>query len=230
MPTRGSRCTALAALARPSVPGSDVKRGALIAFEGIDGTGKTTQIEVLATRLRERGHGVRTTREPTDGPHGTRIRELARAGRRASPEEELAWFRADRREHVAQVIEPALAAGEIVLTDRYTLSTVAYQGARGFDPAALLEEAEREFPHPDLALLFWLSPAVALERIRARGGPREIGFEEEAVLNRVAAVFDALECSYLTRIDANGSPAEVSERMIAAVDRSLPALEVALRS
>ena len=137
-----------------------MKRGRLVAFEGLDGSGKSTQLERQAARLRAAGHDVVATREPTPGPNGRRIRELAAAGERAPAPDELALFVADRREHVAEVIAPALARGALVLTDRYFLSTVAYQGARGLDPERLLRESEAEFPLPDLALLFDLDPPL----------------------------------------------------------------------
>lgn len=106
-------------------------RGKLIAFEGIDGTGKSTQIKMLADRLTAEGLSVLSTREPTDGTFGKKIRELFVSREKVSPDEELALFMDDRREHVTSVIEPALAKGMIVLTDRYYFSTAAYQGAEG---------------------------------------------------------------------------------------------------
>ena len=165
-----------------------------------------------------------TTAEPTRGTWGRRIRDEARAGRRPPPEEELAWFLADRREHVAEVVAPALAAGQVVLTDRYFLSTVAYQGARGLHPESLLRRAEAEFPIPDLALLFWIDPAAGLRRVRARPGLDEAAFEEAEVLAAVAVVFDALDRPYLVRVDATGSPAQVHQRVMAIVADRLPSL------
>src|SRR5688572_15418123 len=108
-----------------------VNRGRLIALEGLDGCGKTTQAARIAEALHARGRDIVQTREPSEGPMGRKIRELARAGERVPAERELQLFTDDRRDHVAQVIEPALAAGRWVITDRYYLSTVAYQGARG---------------------------------------------------------------------------------------------------
>lgn len=183
-----------------------MNRGRLLALEGLDGCGKSTQIEPLAEALRRAGHEVIATREPTDGPHGRRIREMARSGEGVAPEEELRWFVADRREHVAQVLAPALAAGRVVLTDRYYLSSVAYQGARGLDWTAILADSEREFPAPDLALLFEIDPAEGLARVRARGGALEHGFERPGFLARVAEIFGALDRPYVARIDAAASP------------------------
>jgi dTMP kinase len=187
-----------------------VNRGRLLALEGLDGCGKSTQIGPLAEALRRAGHEVVTTREPTDGAHGRRIREMARSGERVAPEEELRWFVADRRQHVAQVVEPALAAGRVVLTDRYYLSSVAYQGARGLDWTAILADSEREFPAPDLALLFEIDPAAGLARVRARGNAIEHGFEHPEFLAQVAEIFGALACPYVERIDATCSVDAVS--------------------
>jgi dTMP kinase len=193
-------------------------------LEGIDGAGKSTQQQRLAALLRGRGHSVVTTSEPTRGIHGRRIRGEARAGRRPPPEEELRWFVDDRREHVASVLVPALEAGQVVLSDRYYLSTVAYQGARGLDPERLLRQAEAEFPVPDLALLFWIDPTLGIERVRDRGGVAEAAFETVEVLSGVATVFAALQVPYLVCIDATGDAATVAERVRRVVDARLPAL------
>ena len=111
--------------------------GRLIAFEGLDGSGKSTQLARLAEHLTESigsgGPDIVVTKEPTEGPVGKKIRAMAQSGERVPPERELAWFMEDRREHVDTLLEPALAASAIVLCDRYSLSTVAYQGARGLD-------------------------------------------------------------------------------------------------
>lgn len=190
-----------------------MKRGLLIAFEGLDGSGKSTQLARLHQRLRSAGHDVVATREPTPGPHGLRIRALAAAGERAPAAEELRLFLADRREHVAGVIAPARARGALVLTDRYFLSTVAYQGERGLDPVALLQQCEAEFPLPDLALLFELPAPLCLERVEARGGASDPAFERLDRLERVARVFRSLDRPYLAHVDARGSIEEVGARV-----------------
>jgi dTMP kinase len=181
-----------------------VKRGRLVVFEGVDGSGKTTQLRLLAASLAERGVPHVVTKEPTDGAWGRKIRAMARSGELVAREEELRWFLEDRREHVATVVRPAVEAGKIVLCDRYYLSTVAYQGARGFDPEALLAELEAEFPAPDLALVFDVDPDAGLARVRARGGIAEPAFEESTFLAGVARVFRAIDRPYLARIDAAG--------------------------
>ena len=190
-----------------------MNRGLLIVFEGVDGSGKSTQVRLLADALRECRIAHIVTKEPTDGPWGRKIRAMARSGEVIAPEEELRWFLEDRREHVATVLRPGVEAGQIVLSDRYYLSTVAYQGARGFDPRALLAQAEAEFPLPDLALIFELDPDAALARVHARGGIAEPAFEDAAFLSRVAAVFRSLDRPYLARIDARG-PVEKVARVV----------------
>ena len=183
--------------------------GRLIAFEGLDGSGKSTQLERLAARLRAAGCDAVTTREPTEFPSGQRIREMARSGEELDPEEELRWFIEDRRVHVAEVIAPALRAGRIVLTDRYYLSTVAYQGARGLDYEQILADSEAEFPIPDLVVLLEIDPQKAFERVHARGSEIEGVFEQREFLSRVASVFDALDCSYLERVPGDGEPSRI---------------------
>jgi dTMP kinase len=198
-----------------------VNRGRLIVFEGLDGAGKSTQLRRLAAALRSRGHSCVETREPTDGPLGRRIRAHARDGPRVTPEVECGWFLEDRREHVHSVIEPALAAGQLVLCDRYTLSTVAYQGARGLDWRALLAQAEREFPLPDLVLLFEIEPSAGLARVDARGAPRDQAFERADYLSEVARIFSALECAYIARVDAARAEDAIFADVCAAVARRL---------
>ena len=198
-----------------------VNRGRLVALEGIDGCGKSTQAARIADALRARGRDVVSTREPSEGPIGREIRALARQGGRVPAERELALFLDDRREHVAQVIEPALTAGRWVITDRYYLSTVAYQGARGLDWRAILAQSEAEFPAPDTALVFELPADVGLARARARGGAPDLWFEHGEYLKEVAAIFAAIERPYVARVDASGSPEVVTARALDAIDRRI---------
>jgi dTMP kinase len=198
-----------------------VTRGSLVVLEGLDGTGKSTQLPRLAARLRARGHTVVETREPFDCAPGRRIRELAQRHEPVAPEDELALFMEQRRIHVRERIAPALAGGAVVLSDRYFLSTVAYQGARGLDPEALLAASEAEFPLPDLALLLELPTALGLARVASRGAPAEPAFERADFLARVHAIFTALDRPYLERVDASGTPDAVESRIATAVSRRL---------
>lgn len=196
------------------------RAGTLLVFEGLDGSGKTTQRALLAERLRADGYDVVETAEPYDGgTWGPKIRAMARSGAALAPEEELRWFMEQRREHVRERIAPALDAGRVVLSDRYFLSTAAYQGARGLDAEAILAANEREFPIPALVLLLEIDPAAGLARVGARGGAAEPVFEKRDFLERVAANFAKLERPYLARIRA-GRPAEAVSAEVAAAVRA----------
>ena len=190
--------------------------GHLIVFEGIDGTGKSTQTRQLVEWLREQGHRVVLSREPTDGAYGTRLRQSATTGR-LSAEEELQLFLQDRREHVETLIEPALAAGEIVVLDRYYFSTMAYQGVRGFDPREIRRVNEEFAPVPDLLLVLDVPLDVALERVGVRDGELN-AFEQREALAKCQAVFQSLGGEPFCRIiDAGGNPDEVAEMVREAV-------------
>jgi dTMP kinase len=163
-------------------------------LEGIDGTGKSTQVKRLTTIFREQGYNVLPLREPTDSPWGRRLREATQAQRRLlSPLQELELFLLDRRYDVAAHIRPALATGALVLMDRYYFSTVAYQGALGLDPVAIRRQNEAFAPVPDLVIVLQLPPAQAVARIRAARGETDNVFEREDYLQRVDAIFRTLQ-------------------------------------
>ncbi len=148
-----------------------IKRGLFLTFEGIEGCGKTTQMRRLAETLASKGQKVRTTLEPGEGPIGKRIREslLTHHPEPLDPLAELMLYLADRAQHVHQVLAPALASGETVLCDRYTDSTLAYQGyGRGIDPGRIqeLNAFVTRGLTPDLTYLFDCPPDVGLRRIR----------------------------------------------------------------
>ena len=178
-----------------------MKRGLLIAFEGIDGTGKSTQLPLLAAWLRGQGCAVVETREPTDGPYGREIRALYRDRSRVSRERELELFVLDRRQHVTECILPALEQGRIVLTDRYYFSTAAYQGAGGSDPAAIFA-ANAFAPEPDLVLLLTLPVGEGVARIRDLRGETLNDFEQQEQLEKVAALFASFPHDCIVRIQA----------------------------
>lgn len=197
-----------------------MKKGVLIAFEGIDGTGKSTQLPLLAAYLRKQGYSVVETREPTHGPYGLKIRALFQNRRQVSREEELDLFVQDRRQHVDECIVPALKRGQIVLTDRYYFSTAAYQGADGEDPETIF--ARNDFaPEPDLVLLFTMTATESIARIREHRKEALNDFEQREQLEKVAGLFASFAHSCIVRINASRHVAEVHASVLEAVQRLL---------
>ena len=183
-----------------------------IVFEGIDGTGKSTQVKLLADAFRAKGREVIVSKEPTDGPHGTRLRQSAETGR-LSAQEELDLFHIDRREHVETLIKPSLARGAVVILDRYYFSTMAYQGIRGFDPGEIRKINEEFALIPDLVFILELDLDSALSRIGVRDGQAN-EFEQRDALKKCHDVFASLQDEFVRRIDAEQSPAEVHEKIL----------------
>lgn len=153
--------------------------GTFITFEGIDGSGKSTQLRLLAGFLRLQGHKVVVTREPGGTSLGLRLRAaLLDAQEQVDPLTELLVFAADRAQHVRKLLRPALQSGHIVLSDRYADATVAYQGAgRGFSPELITEivEVATGGLKPDLTILFDISVAECATRTRRRSGGKHKG-------------------------------------------------------
>lgn len=188
------------------------KPGLLIVLEGIDGTGKSTQAKRLGAWFEARGREVVLSREPTDGPWGRKLRESAATGRLAAGDE-LEYFLKDRRQHVEELIRPALEAGKVVILDRYYFSTMAYQGARGFDPGEIRRRNEEFAPQPDLLVILDLDEDVALGRIGARGDTAN-EFEKRESLQRCREIFLSLKDEPFARvIDSAGSLDEVAAAM-----------------
>ncbi len=179
--------------------------GRLIVLEGIDGTGKTTLCVRLAEALRSSNREVVTTREPWTSPPGMELRKLLAAKERTTDgEQELALFHADREQHVAEVVRPALARGAWVVQDRTFWSTAAYQGARGVSVAAILSKSRAIAPLPDLTVLLELTPELALARIAASRATAS-SFERLEDLRAVARVYAELAAAEPTiaRLDAS---------------------------
>jgi len=205
----------------PSQP--QMFQGALIALEGLDGVGKTTQAYLLAQAIASLGLPVILTREPTEGRYGQEIRRLLRHGRQGlTPEEELALFLADRREHVATVILPALGEGAIVITDRYYFSSMAYQGALGLDPQEIQQRHEAFAPRPDLVIILDLPLDAIVRRLQLRGEPLSPSFENIAYLARVGEIFAQMAAPFIVRVHGGGSETEVQARILAAVRHVVP--------
>jgi dTMP kinase len=203
-----------------------MKRGLFISFEGIDGAGKSTHIESVAARFRQAGRSVVLTREPGGTSLSEKLRELVLHEAMDALTEALLMFAA-RREHLVQVIEPALARGDVVLCDRFTDATFAYQGGgRGFDWAVLarLEAMVQGLPQgglrqPDLTVWFDLDPAIAAERLASARVPDK--FESQP-----ADFFAAVRAGYARR--ASEMPQRFA-RIDAAKTREAVALDVARR-
>lgn len=183
---------------------SDNSPGILIVFEGTDGTGKSTQLALLAQALLDMNLPVLSTCEPTQGKYGQQIRALYSNRKKTSLEEELDLFLADRKEHVETLLRPALKEGKIILCDRYYLSTIAYQGAAGLEPADILSRNDFA-PDPDLALLFYAPIQTGVERITIGRGESLNDFEKEEYLQKVALQFEQLDLPCIKRIDASRS-------------------------
>ena len=198
--------------------------GTFITFEGIDGSGKSTHLRLLAHFLQSKGIDVALTREPGGTPVGVRLRAaLLDASEEVDPLAELLVFAADRAQHVRRVLRPALAEGRVVISDRYADATVAYQGAgRGFS-AELISEIialATEGLKPDLTLLFDLSVAESNTRTRRRTNGKQaadrLDAEDAEFHTRVRNAYLHLaetEPDRIKVIETNQSVDETQERV-----------------
>ena len=204
--------------------------GLFVVFEGIDGAGTTTQCERYAARLRARGRRVHVTREPSTGPIGSMIR-LALTHRLTLPAADQArvmalLFAADRLDHVAAEIDPHLRDGYVVLSDRYDLSSLAYQSITSTSGDAegtlrWIRELNRHARRPDVTLVLDVSPDVAAARRAARGGAAELfdAAEVQARLARAYADADALvPGDRVVHLDGDAAPDVVEATIAAALD------------
>ncbi|HEY8056020.1 MAG TPA: dTMP kinase [Terriglobales bacterium] len=193
-------------------------RGRFITFEGLDGSGKSTQMERLAADLRRSGRDVVTTREPGGTSVGEKIRSVV-LGQGPAPLAELALMAASRAQSVAEVIRPALDAGRWVLCDRFHDATEAYQGGgRGLDRTAIrdLHRLLCADLQPDLTLIFDLDPVVSLERARKLPAAGRFEAESMAFFGRVARTYREIAAREPQRcrlIAAEGSMDEVAARV-----------------
>ena len=199
-------------------------KGLFISFEGIDGSGKSTQARRLAERLRGLSHTVVLTREPGGSPGAEEIRRLVLEGDpdRWSAETEILLFTAARRDHLEKTIRPALSRGEIVITDRFADSTRVYQGLTRGDLTGLVDRLHALMigQEPDLTVLIDMDPAQGLARAKGRSGPEQ-RFEDMglAVQEQTRAGFLALAAREPARfavIEGSGSEDEVALRVEAA--------------
>ncbi len=196
--------------------------GRFITFEGIDGAGKTTHVDALEQRWRAAGKDVVRTREPGGTPLAEKLRGLVLHDAMDPMTEALLVFAA-RRDHLRQVIEPALTRGAWVLCDRFTDATFAYQGGgRGFDTQLLgtLESWVQQGRQPDLTVLFDLPPAVAAARLSAARQPDRFEAQDQAFFERVRVAYLARQAEQPARfavIHADQTPEHVAQQIQAAL-------------
>jgi len=220
---------------------SQSHRGKFITFEGLDGTGKSTQIEKLAKALRARGQSVLVTREPGGTATGEKIRHviLDSTTTGLSPLAEMALMFASRAQHIREVIDPGLAQGKVVLCDRFTDSTEAYQGSGrklGSQPVLELHRILCNGLQPDLTILMDSDLATSVERARRRNVAKtakagrfhkdENRFEQEnrAFFGRVRNGYLAIarrEPERVVVIDARGTPSQTHAKVLDVVTRKL---------
>ncbi len=200
--------------------------GRFVVLEGIDGAGTTTQTSRLCERLRKDGGSVRTTREPSDGPIGSLVRQVltgrivAPGGRAPGWATMALLFAADRMDHVESEIEPFLATGGIVISDRYDASSLAYQSVssgRGGDKAVeWIRQLNKHAMRPDLTIVLDLPPDLAAVRREARGEPAQL-YEQNETQRALAAFYRELATHMpddrITVIDATGSMDDVHRRI-----------------
>lgn len=197
---------------------SGMKKGLFIVFEGIDGSGKDTHIKLLSEELRQQGHRVLETSEPSGNEVGALLRRYQRrSGKRLPAETEALLYTADRYEHVRNIVEPALKRGQIVLSNRYFYSTLAYQGAMGVD-LDWIREMNRFAPKPDAAILLDILPEFSLRRLKRR---RTV-FEQLENLRNVRDIYVRLvKGGELVRVDADRPKRLVQAELLALVQELL---------
>lgn len=188
--------------------------GKLIVFDGIDGSGKSTQVSLLTKALQQRNLPVIASSEPTKGPWGMQLRKTA-SSQRLSAQEELDLLLADRREHVKNLIGPALQKGMWVILDRYYFSTIAYQGSRGIDPQSIRQLNEDFAPIPDVLFLMKITTQTALHRIAQRDIAGPNAFEKQESLDACQTLFHTFNHETFTQqLDSEHLQADQLHRIV----------------
>jgi dTMP kinase len=199
--------------------------GRFVVLEGIDGSGTTTQAARLAASLRAAGHAVVSTREPSDGPLGVVLRQALTRRLVGLSDQALALlFAADRLDHLASVVEPALAEGKVVVSDRYVLSSLAYQGMRL--PLSWVETLNAAARPADLTLYLEVDPRTAARRRQGRGGAAEL-FDADEVQRAVARAYGRVvrkhaRAQRVVRVDGRAAPDVVAREILSRVRTVLP--------
>lgn len=189
--------------------------GSLTVFEGIDGSGKSTQAALLAATLTASGLVTELLAEPGPSPWGREIRRLAREKHSLPAAEELRLFIADRRWDVENRITPARAAGKAVILDRYYYSNACYQGARGLDMEGILRQNREFAPPPDLVLWIDVPVPEALARIRRSRQEQAPLFEQAQFLETVRANYLVCAGDDFLRVDGSAGEREVFATVLA---------------
>ena len=190
----------------------NLQKGLFIAIEGIDGAGKSTQIRKLCEWFENQGLETVALREPTDGPYGQQIREVAKKQRHLfKPEDELELFIQDRIEDCEKNIQPALDRKAMVFIDRYFYSNIAYQGALGLDPQMIRGKNEAIAILPDLVFVLDIPVQSGLHRIQTYRKDKPDDFENVHYLEKVRALFLAMQDPQMIQIDATRKAEEVFE-------------------
>jgi dTMP kinase len=197
-------------------------KGAFIVLEGGDGSGKTTQARALYSALRHEGYKVHLTAEPSRSTAGRLIRRRILHGKKTSPEVEALLFAADRFLHLESEILPALADGKIVVCDRYTYASFAYQGAQGVD-SHWLREINRFALKPDLALYLDVPAETGMSRIKRKKSVLERLELQRRVRDEYLRLVQGGE---LTLVDATQPIKKVSENILDLVTRRLRELGI----
>lgn len=189
-----------------------LRRGFLIVFEGIDGSGKTTQADILMRNLQKKGVDAVYFQEPSRGKWGHLIKRKALIADSLSPQDELALFQKDRKDNVEKNLKPALRLKKVVILDRYYFSTMAYQGARGINPERIRRDNEKFAVKPDMVFILDVEASKGLKRIENRK-KKDMLFEKEEYLVKVREIFRSIKDKNIFHIDGMRRVQDISREI-----------------
>ncbi len=189
-----------------------LRQGFLIVFEGIDGSGKTTQAEILKVNLQKKGVDAVYFQEPSRGKWGHLIKRKALIDASLSPQEELELFQKDRKDNVERNLKPALRQKKTVILDRYYFSTMAYQGARGINPERIRRDNEKFAVRPDMVFILDVEASKGLKRIENRK-KKDMLFEKEEYLVKVREIFRRIKGKNIFHINGMRPVQDISREI-----------------